>query len=93
MRTLKRKLLVVAFMLLSTAALIASDTQPVCAFEYCGNCVEKCRNDSFSIYLQCRNPTNGMPGGSVDECEEQQNQYYRACASMFCYGCRIPPMM
>jgi hypothetical protein len=77
-----RQLLTVAAMLLATAAL----SLPVCAFGFCETCTQQCRNESFSVYNQCRDG-----GGSVSYCDSQMEQYNENCQAMFCPSCPFLP--
>lgn len=79
--TLKRRLLVLVFML-ATCAVLATPSDTVCAFGFCEGCDNQCYQEGVTIYYQCR--TNG---GTVPECQAQEVQYYNNCADIFCPGC------
>lgn len=84
MKRLTMKLAVLTIMLVMTVALIPPNA--VCALGRCETCTEQCRNESFSIYNQCR--TNG---GSVSYCDDQMQDYNSTCQSLFCPGCPFLP--
>lgn len=83
---MKRRILVAAFMLLSVAALGLSNQQSVCAFGFCDKCTTDCYVESVHVYYQCRSG-----GGSYEQCDAQERQYYCNCVSLFCSGCGDQP--
>lgn len=82
---MKRKLLILLILLV--ALTITLTTRSVCAFGFCTDCGQQCRNESFHHFNQCREN-----GGSVAFCDEQQESYNANCQSVFCSGCPFLPL-
>lgn len=86
-RTWKAKWLIAAlFVLLMVAVVGLSHTRAACAFGFCETCTGDCYQEGGQIYLQCR--TNG---GTIEQCDAQEKQYYCSCTSLFCSGCGPQP--
>lgn len=82
---MKRRLVLILSLVLIAMALVLP-TGTVCAFGFCTSCTESCRNEAFSLEMQCRSN-----GGSVSYCEGQAEQYNQSCQTLFCDGCPFLP--
>lgn len=78
----RRRLLVLAFTLLSIAALALVNSKAVCAFDFCQDCQWQCATEAAGLYWDCR-----LDGGSDTECSRQEKQYKQNCNTVFCGGC------
>jgi hypothetical protein len=81
---MKRRILIIVFMLLSVAALTINN-QTVCAFGFCEQCDSDSVDYAYGVEDSCL-----ASGGSTTYCRKQFWQSYCMQLTMFCYGCERP---
>jgi hypothetical protein len=81
---MKRRILIIVFMLLSVAALTVN-SRTVCAFGFCDTCDSDSHDYAADLEASCL-----ADGGSREFCRKQFWQNYCMQMTMFCYGCERP---